>query len=440
LNTRLPLSEQFNTAMIENSPRQIDSASGNAGKLRRPSSRGSGETPTCRFLFGDAAGDVFHHWLENDMRAARLSPAFRAYYRVRSLLPLAVRQSLQRRRRVNSAGEWYLPSEFMHALAQQVPASGEGVTTIHPWPDGNDFAFVLTHDVETAEGMRRIPLIADLEQELGFRSSWNLVPYKYPIDTGLLRELRERGFEIGVHGYNHDGRLFSSRAVFEQRLPAIQAALESFGAVGFRAPMVHRNLVWLQGLEIDYDASCFDVDPFQAMPGGVGGVWPFLAGRFVELPYTLPQDHTLFVALGQRDGRIWSEKLAYLAGVRGMALVITHPDYLDSEWRIDIYRRMLEEVHELGEAWHALPKDVAAWWRERDQLSLRSGPDHRWAIQGRAAARARVVTIHSTGKARGSAEPATAGEPSNGSPPLRFEDKSSSPRALAAAASVTPAH
>ena len=60
-----------------------------------------------------------------------------------------------------------------------------GFPTIHPWPDGADFAFVPTHDVETADGMQRIERIANLEEDLGFRSSWNIVPHKYPVDLGL---------------------------------------------------------------------------------------------------------------------------------------------------------------------------------------------------------------------------------------------------------------
>ena len=168
--------------------------------------------------------------------AARLSRSFRAYYHLRSLIPLAVRQWLQRYRRVQASPRWCFPDRFANSLSSEINSLREGITTIHPWPDGADFAFVLTHDIETAEGMRRVPRLADLEQELGFRSSWNIVPYKYPIDHRLVNELTNRGFEIGVHGYNHDGKLFASRAIFDRRVPAIRQALESFGAVGFRRP------------------------------------------------------------------------------------------------------------------------------------------------------------------------------------------------------------
>ena len=201
-----------------------------------------------------------------DVGSARMSKLFRAYYRLRPLIPLRARQLLQRRRNatVEVATDWYLPTEFFRRSALALAESP--TTIIHPWPHGSQSAFVLTHDIETADGLRRIPEIAAIEEELGFRSSWNLVPHKYPIDRGLVRDLCKRGFEIGIHGFNHDGKLFLSEAIFRQRAEAINEALRDYECVGFRAPMVHRNLSWLQALDVEYDASCFDVDPFQAMP------------------------------------------------------------------------------------------------------------------------------------------------------------------------------
>ena len=158
--------------------------------------------------------------------------------------------------------------------------------------------------------------------------------------------------------------------MFDRRTGPINQAIANYGSTGFRAPMVHRNLEWLQALDIDYDASCFDVDPFQAMPGGVGGVWPFFAGKFVELPYTLPQDHTLLVSLGETTPKIWMEKLAYLRRLAGMALLVTHPDYLDTPGRLNVYRKFLEHLTTHSDCWNALPHEIARWWRQRDKLQI----------------------------------------------------------------------
>jgi len=137
-----------------------------------------------------------------------------------------------------------------------------------------------------------------------------------------------------------------SKAIFDSRLPAINRAIEQFAVSGFRAEMVHRNLDWMQALNIEYDASCFDVDPFQAMPGGVGGIWPFGVGKFVELPYTLPQDHTRFVSLGETTTRIWEARLAFVRKHHGMALMLMHPDYLCPQNGLKLYVAFLSEVLE----------------------------------------------------------------------------------------------
>lgn len=349
--------------------------------------------------------EIARRHVERDDANARLSRAFRMYYRLRPLIPIRFRQLLQRSRKVVAPAGWYLPQAFLDEWAAAINALPTSTHLIHPWPDDKEFAFVLTHDVETRYGVERIAKLAAVEEELGFRSSWNIVPYKYEMDAGLARDLAARGFEIGIHGYNHDGKLYWSRRVFAERAVKINEALRKYNAVGFRSPMVHRNLEWLQMLDVEYDASFFDADPFQAMPGGVGHIWPFLAGKFVELPYTLPQDHTLFIALGQSDTTIWQQKLDYIAKHSGMALMLTHPDYLDTPSRLDAYREFLISVKERGGFWHALPRDVTRWWRDRAGSRIEQAGDS-LVIRGPAANAGRIVELHSDGKNLSLVEPA----------------------------------
>ena len=94
------------------------------------------------------------------------------------------------------------------------------------WPDGKRFAFVLTHDVESQQGLDRVKELAELEMEMGFRSSFNFIPEgPYTVSAELREWLTSRGFEVGVHDLNHDGHLFSSRESFrlqgstDQQLP-----------------------------------------------------------------------------------------------------------------------------------------------------------------------------------------------------------------------------
>ena len=358
-----------------------------------------------RFLINDGSpGEVFRRQLQRDAEAARLSLPMRLYYGwVRPWLPLRGRWLLQSLRKSKGqskgqSGDWYLPSQFMDALEASVAALDHGIPLIHPWPEGAPYAFVLTHDVEDEPGVRHSLALASVEEELGLRSSFNFVPYKYKIDQGVVRELQDRGFEIGIHGYNHDGRLFSSRKTFQRRIPPIHDAARRYGAVGFRSPMVHRNLDWLQDLDVQYDASYFDIDPYQAMPGGVGSLWPFIAGRFVELPYTLPQDHTLLIVLAESSTRIWDEKLKYIQRCSGMALMLTHPDYLLDPEKLGLYRDFLARTQEAGGFWHALPRDVARWWRQRDESRLRMPPGEEAWIEGPAAEHGRPAVLRMGGQ------------------------------------------
>ncbi len=318
------------------------------------------------YLFNDPPSvQLASERIEADACQFSLSRKFRFYYRfLRPVMPIRIRQWLQKSQSHDVSEQWYLPLSLMDQIRQDRNIKSEDI-----WPDSAKYAFVLTHDVETSEGMQHIARIADAEEELGFRSSWNLVPYKYKIAAGLVSDLQSRGFEIGIHGYNHDGQLYSSKRVFKKRASAINQAIDKYQAVGFRSPMVHRNLNGLQDLNIEYDSSCFDIDPFQAAPGGVGIIWPFVAGKFIELPYTLPQDHTLFIKLGERTGKIWMDKLNYIQKHQGMAMMLTHPDYLIGHRETEIYLNFLEHVRDAGDYWHATPRAISQWWRHRDKLS-----------------------------------------------------------------------
>ncbi len=323
-----------------------------------------------RFAFAGRLAEVLEHFVRQDASNWRLSWKFRCYYRLRPWIPLAVRQFLQKSRNLKlPVGDaWYFHHDFLQrfAAALRMECDSSHHHVVHPWPDGCEHAAILTHDIESREGLPRVDKLAQLEEQYGLRSAWYFVPAKYQIDSGMLADLQARGHEVALHGYNHDGQLFTSPGLFRRRAMEINEVARRWEATGFRAPMMHRELSWMQALDIDYDASCFDIDPFQAMPGGTGGVWPFIAGRFVELPCTLPQDHTLFVTLQQRTTEIWCKKYELLRRLRGMAMCLVHPDYLDTPERWDLYRQLLEQFAAAEGAWKCLPREVAKWWRQRD--------------------------------------------------------------------------
>ena len=248
------------------------------------------------------------------------------------------------------------------------------------WPESHQTAFILTHDIETAVGQNFALRVAEIEEKYGFRSSFNFVPERYPLNDKVIAELRNRGFEIGVHGLKHDGKLFHSQKKFNQRANQINRHMQTLKANGFRAPLTHRNPQWMQELSVTYDLSFFDTDPYEPIPGGTMSLWPFQMGNFIELPYTLPQDYTLVNILKATTPAVWLNKVDFLKKYHGMALLNTHPDYLRQPDNWAVYETFLKEMAGRNGFWHALPHQVAAWWLER-QTSLASLPRSRAYLQ-----------------------------------------------------------
>jgi peptidoglycan/xylan/chitin deacetylase (PgdA/CDA1 family) len=309
----------------------------------------------------------------------KLSPMKQLYYELKPLLPRSLRYLLRqlysRLPRSNFLLHWPIEERYVHfqweVLQQLLMVLGQtSLSFRYFWPGGNHWALVLTHDIETGSGQAYVRTVADLEERLGFRSSFNFVPERYDIDYQLMGELRERGFEIGVHGLKHDGKLFSSRNRFIERAKRINHYLQGFGAVGFRSPLTLRNPEWMQALEVEYDLSFFDTDPYEPIPGGVMSIWPFTIGNFIELPYTLPQDCTLFRVFDESTPHLWLKKLDFIENYHGMALLITHPDYLREPRVWNIYVAFLKALKERVNYWHALPCEVARWWRRRFELPI----------------------------------------------------------------------
>ncbi len=307
----------------------------------------------------------------------RLSSMRRAYYSfVRPILPASIRPMLRRlllaRQRERHRLGWPIEDRYIRfqvaMLRYLLAQRGGELPYVTLWPNGKRFALVLTHDVESASGHDFVRCVMDLEERYGFRSSFNFVAEDYPVDERLLDEVKARGFEIGVHGLRHDDQLFSSRKVFKNRAIRINSYLQRWGAVGFRAPFTHRHPDWMQALKAEYDSTFFDTDPFETVPGGTMSIWPFQMGRITELPFTMTQDHTLIYMLGETTPRLWLDKVSFIERHGGMVMLVTHPDYLRDPLFFSVYERFLQAMSARRGYWHALPRDVAGWWRRRMQL------------------------------------------------------------------------
>jgi hypothetical protein len=353
----------------------------------------------------DPSEPIRNFWNERYLEYARPAAlnhlaelARRGYYRARPLLPRSVQMRMRRSfSRVQSKARfprWPVETalhdfyDFLFTLVAGI--AQRPVPFIGLWPRKWTWAFILTHDVEAQLGYDKLPELLRLEVEAGYRSSWNFVPQnRYVVDDRLIESLREQGFEVGVHGFKHDGRDISSLSTLERRLPAIREYAARWHAKGFRSPATLRSAELMPLLGFDYDSSYTDTAPFEPQAGGCCTWLPYMIKDLVELPITLPQDHTLFDLLGHRDGSMWIEKARFLRERGGMALVLTHSDYVGNPYVLDAYRRLLAEFANDSTAWKALPREVSDWWRRRTDSSLEE-VDGEWTVVGPAKREARV--------------------------------------------------
>jgi len=301
------------------------------------------------------------------------------YYRFKPLIPrpaqLALRRSYVSRQAKHPFPAWPVETrlqDLVDGYLRKFVAclDGGSLRRIGFWPDRKRAALVLTHDVEWDAGLRQAPALAAIEKRLGFTSSWNLVPERYPIDWSIVDALRSEGHEVGIHGLKHDGRLFQSRAIFDDRMRQIATYAAEWRAAGFRSPSTLRNAAWMTSLPFEYDSSFPDTDPYEPQPGGCCSPWPYFMGNVVELPLTMPQDHTLFEILGLDDISVWKQKAGWLMQVGGVIVLNVHPDYMTTSARLGLYESLLEFMREQKGVWHALPRTVAAWWRNRDAMTF----------------------------------------------------------------------
>jgi glycosyltransferase involved in cell wall biosynthesis len=306
------------------------------------------------------------------------------YYNLKPFIPqrwrTAIRRNIALRQRNRVQGTWPI-----------IPGSERPPEGWPGWPQAKKFALVLTHDVESQNGLDKCRELMRLEMEFGFRSSFNFVPEgSYRVPAALRQELAQNGFEIGVHDLKHDGRLFVSRREFSKRAARINHYIHDWSAVGFRAGFMLHKLDWFHDLDIQYDASTFDTDPFEPQPEGRHTIFPFWVARpptlnarrstlnasspgYVELPYTLPQDSTLFLLLRERSADLWLRKLEWIAQCGGMALVIIHPDYVDftgdkhaaNKYPVSWLRDFLENVSHRysGAYWNPCAGQLAQWYQ-----------------------------------------------------------------------------
>jgi hypothetical protein len=327
----------------------------------------------------------------------------RVYYSLRPALPGRVRQSLQRIYfrdwRNLTFPQWPVDTSVENILEQLLLVSMkakqlESMPFIWFWPEGAPAAVSMTHDVETTAGLTFVPRLLDVDDHAGIKSSFQLVPEeRYEISPALRELITKRGFEVNVHGFNHDGNLFGDRKTFLEQVAQINRYVKDFGADGFRSACMYRNIDWYYELDVSYDMSVPNTARLEPQRGGCGTVFPYFIGKILELPLTAIQDYSLFHILGEYSIDLWIKQIDLIAAKHGLISFIVHPDYIQTDRTLSVYQALLAYLSGLrtrDNIWIALAGEINRWWRERSAMNLTLS-EGRWRIEGRGSERARIA-------------------------------------------------
>jgi hypothetical protein len=327
----------------------------------------------------------------------------KAYYLLRPYLSVPVRKHLQKIHLRNwqeiPFPEWPVDCTVdriqRKSMALAMRAHGiEKMPFIWFWPDGCKSCLIITHDVEDLEGKEFCRHLMDMDEAFGFHTSFQVVPEeRYPVSRNYLNLITNRGFEVNVHDLNHDGRLFAEHDEFRRRAVRINQYGREFGAVGFRSGALYRNADWYDALDFQYDMSIPNVAHLDPQRGGCCTVMPYFIGKMVEIPVTCTQDYTLFHILKDYSLDLWKKQFDLIITHHGLISVLVHPDYVIEPRAQDLYRSLLSYLAELRDEnniWAPLPRDVADWWQQRNQLELVC-KDGQWRVEGPGSERARIA-------------------------------------------------
>ncbi len=239
------------------------------------------------------------------------------------------------------------------------------------WPKGKKYAVVLTHDVDTKYGFGKIPEILKIENKYGVFSCWYIVGNHYKLDYDLLDSLKERGHEIGLHGYYHDNKIsFLPKEKIIERIKKCLKLIKMYDIQGFRSPSLlnSSNLFNVLGKFFKYDSSVPNVDVYNpfGLARGCCTIFPFRKGKLIEIPLTLPSDDKL-LALSYRPleiYKLWLFLINKIKQVGGIAVVTTHtePHLSGNSEMINIYSKFLKNISKEKEIWFAKPIDIVNWY------------------------------------------------------------------------------
>lgn len=327
------------------------------------------------------------------------------YYKIRPYIPDYLRHRLQKFSMrnwdkiafphfpVDTTVEDIFESIFIKLLKHN---SNKPIPFIWFWPEGKKGCLLMTHDVEEEAGLNFCREMMDIDSSFNIKSSFQIVPEKrYKVTAEDIKSFYDNGFEVLLHGLNHDGRLFSTKDIFLERIKKIHNYAEQWGINGFRSPIMYRNLNWYEYFNFKYDMSVPNNANIEPQKGGCCTVMPYKIAGLLEIPLTTMQDHPLYYYLNDYTTKLWQKQAGIILKKYGLLSFSIHPDYTIPAKAKENYKRLLAYLAELknsNDLWQALPCKINDWYNARSSMKLINKNGH-WEISGDRTGKAKIAFI-----------------------------------------------
>jgi len=236
---------------------------------------------------------------------------------------------------------------------------------------GHKCVCLLTHDVDTIEGLKRALALKRVEERYDIPSAWFLPTERYELDSDTIMKLANHG-EVGAHDTKHNGRL--DRLSIDEIVDRLKKAkrtlktIVGIDIVGFRSPLLQHNEKIIQSIgkaEYSYDSSIPTWEPKHPSvmePHGIGTVYPLDLYGIIEVPVSVPQDHQMIRVLGlnaRQTVEKWLKIKKMINGLGGLCTFLVHPDYdLANLDNLDEYEEFINILSIDNQIQMMAPKDI----------------------------------------------------------------------------------
>ena len=209
---------------------------------------------------------------------------------------------------------------------------------------------LLTHDIDSLEGLKKLPMFIKEEESVGARSTNFVVPCSWPLDHDILSGLAASGHEIGIHGFDHSNTTaFLNEPVIAKRIDKMQDLIGRYKITGYRAPSLLRTRKLLRELSraFTYDSSIPTSGGLFPIPNnGCASARHFMVEGIHEIPLSMPRDGSLLF-LGYQPNEIkdiWLTCADKISSSGGVIVLLTHCEkrFSGNDRMLGVYRDLLQ--------------------------------------------------------------------------------------------------